>query len=56
MQEMQVRCDQVQAELDHANNGTRYLLERADGLRAQRYVVQASYAVHNSAELIYHGL
>ncbi|WVQ77320.1 hypothetical protein IAR50_007004 [Cryptococcus sp. DSM 104548] len=36
MQEMQIRCDQVQSELDQANSGTKYLLERADGLRAQR--------------------
>jgi len=36
MQEMQIRCDQVQAELDQANSGTKYLLERADGLRSQR--------------------
>ena len=38
MEEMQVRCDQVQAELDQANKGTRHLLERADGLRVQRCV------------------
>ena len=38
MQEMQVRCDQVQSELDQANSGTKYLLERADGLRSQRSV------------------
>ncbi|EIW66514.1 hypothetical protein TREMEDRAFT_34802 [Tremella mesenterica DSM 1558] len=36
MLEMQLRCDQVQAELDQANSGTKHLLERADGLRAQR--------------------
>ena len=36
MEEMQLRCDQVQAELDQANKGTRHLLERADGLRVQR--------------------
>ncbi|WVQ78637.1 hypothetical protein IAT38_000724 [Cryptococcus sp. DSM 104549] len=40
MQEMQVRCDQVQAELDQANSGTKYLLERADGLRSQRASAQ----------------
>ncbi|WVR03673.1 hypothetical protein IAU60_000668 [Kwoniella sp. DSM 27419] len=40
MREMQVRCDQVQAELDQANNGTKYLLERADGLRSQRASAQ----------------
>lgn len=39
MQEMQIRCDQVQAELDQANSGTKYLLERADGLRSQRSVI-----------------
>lgn len=38
MLEMQSRCDQVQAELDQANSGTKYLLERADGLRSQRWV------------------
>ena len=38
MKDMQVRCDQVQTELDQANGGTRYLLERADGLRSQRFV------------------
>lgn len=38
MQEMQVRCDQVQSELDQANSGTKFLLERADVLRSQRYV------------------
>lgn len=36
MLDMQSRCDQVQAELDQANSGTKYLLERADGLRSQR--------------------
>ncbi|WVO14670.1 hypothetical protein L204_102307 [Cryptococcus depauperatus] len=36
MQEMQLRCDQVQKELDQANSGTKFLLERADGLRSQR--------------------
>ena len=36
MQEMQVRCDQIQSELDQANSGTEYLLERAGGLRSQR--------------------
>ena len=41
MQEMQIRCDQVQAELDQANSGTKYLLERADGLRSQRSAVFA---------------
>lgn len=35
---MQVRCDQVQSELDQANSGTKYLLERADGLQSQRFV------------------
>ncbi|KAK8861721.1 hypothetical protein IAR55_002544 [Kwoniella newhampshirensis] len=40
MMEMQVRCDQVQAELDQANSGTKYLLERADGLRSQRASAQ----------------
>ncbi|OCF45140.1 hypothetical protein I317_00942 [Kwoniella heveanensis CBS 569] len=40
MREMQVRCDQVQAELDQANSGTKYLLERADGLRSQRASAQ----------------
>ena len=39
MQEMQIRCDQVQAELDQANSGTKYLLERADGLRSQRSAI-----------------
>jgi hypothetical protein len=38
MLEMQARCDQVEAELEQANSGTKYLLERAEGLRAQRYV------------------
>lgn len=42
MQEMQIRCDQVQAELDQANSGTKYLLERADGLRSQRFVRAAA--------------
>lgn len=36
MLEMQSRCDAVQAELDQANSGTKFLLERADGLRSQR--------------------
>lgn len=36
MLDMESRCDQVQAELDQANSGTKYLLERADGLRSQR--------------------
>lgn len=36
MQEMQIRADQVQVELDQANSGTKFLLERADGLRQQR--------------------
>lgn len=36
MLDMQSRCDAVQAELDQANSGTKYLLERADGLRSQR--------------------
>ncbi|WWC66611.1 uncharacterized protein I206_100514 [Kwoniella pini CBS 10737] len=40
MREMQVRCDQVQSELDQANSGTKYLLERADGLRSQRASAQ----------------
>ncbi|KAK4686174.1 conserved oligomeric Golgi complex subunit 6, partial [Tremellales sp. Uapishka_1] len=40
MRDMQVRCDQVQSELDLANNGTKYLLERADGLRSQRASAQ----------------
>ncbi|WOO80503.1 Conserved oligomeric Golgi complex subunit 6 [Vanrija pseudolonga] len=40
MLEMQSRCDQVQAELDQANSGTKYLLERADGLRSQRSSAQ----------------
>ncbi|WWC86032.1 uncharacterized protein L201_000903 [Kwoniella dendrophila CBS 6074] len=40
MREMQVRCDQVQNELDQANSGTKYLLERADGLRSQRASAQ----------------
>ena len=38
MLDMQLRCDQVQAELDQANSGTKNLLERADGLRQQRRV------------------
>jgi hypothetical protein len=38
MLEMQSRCDQVEAELEQANSGTNHLLERAEGLRAQRYV------------------
>ena len=36
MKDMQIRCDQVQAELDQANRGTEHLLERADGLNEQR--------------------
>lgn len=40
MLDMQSRCDQVQAELDQANSGTKYLLERADGLRSQRASAQ----------------
>lgn len=36
MLEMQARCDAVQGELDQANSGTKFLLERADGLRSQR--------------------
>lgn len=40
MQEMQVRCDQVQSELDQANSGTKFLLERADVLRSQRASAQ----------------
>lgn len=35
---MHVCCDQVQGELEKANVGTRYLLEHAEGLRAQRFV------------------
>ncbi|GAA6004653.1 Golgi transport complex subunit COG6 [Rhodotorula paludigena] len=33
---MHVCCDEVQTELDKANQGTRYLLEHAEGLRQQR--------------------
>jgi hypothetical protein len=33
---MNVCCDEVQAELDRANSGTKYLLEHAQGLREQR--------------------
>ncbi|BEI79779.1 hypothetical protein CcaverHIS002_0103080 [Cutaneotrichosporon cavernicola] len=40
MLDMQSRCDAVQAELDQANSGTKYLLERADGLRSQRASAQ----------------
>nr|KIR44060.1 hypothetical protein I312_06740 [Cryptococcus bacillisporus CA1280] len=40
MQEMQVRCDQVQSELDQASSGTKFLLERADVLRSQRASAQ----------------
>ncbi|CEQ42063.1 SPOSA6832_03834, partial [Sporobolomyces salmonicolor] len=36
---MHVCCDEVQTELDKANQGTRYLLEHAEGLRQQRFVV-----------------
>ncbi|GAA5821598.1 hypothetical protein JCM3770_005309 [Rhodotorula araucariae] len=35
---MHVCCDEVHAELDKANQGTRYLLEHAEGLRQQRAV------------------
>jgi hypothetical protein len=38
MNEMQARCDDVQAQLAVANQGTSYLLSRAEGLRAQRSV------------------
>ncbi|GAA5973964.1 hypothetical protein JCM11641_001246 [Rhodosporidiobolus odoratus] len=33
---MHVCCDEVQTELEKANQGTRYLLEHAEGLRQQR--------------------
>ncbi|TNY22049.1 oligomeric Golgi complex subunit 6 [Rhodotorula diobovata] len=33
---MHVCCDEVQTELERANQGTRYLLEHAEGLRQQR--------------------
>ncbi|GAA5834551.1 hypothetical protein JCM11251_007038 [Rhodosporidiobolus azoricus] len=33
---MHICCDEVQTELDKANQGTRYLLEHAEGLRQQR--------------------
>lgn len=36
LDEMNVCCDEVQAELDRANSGTKYLLEHAQGLREQR--------------------
>lgn len=36
MQEMHTRCDDVQSKLEQANSGTKYLLERAEGLRNQR--------------------
>ncbi|GAA6064385.1 hypothetical protein JCM10212_002918 [Sporobolomyces blumeae] len=36
LDEMHVCCDEVQAELDKATKGTRYLLEHAEGLRQQR--------------------
>lgn len=41
MNEMQARCDDVQAQLAVANQGTSYLLSRAEGLRAQRLVPRA---------------
>ncbi|WWD09169.1 hypothetical protein V865_007291 [Kwoniella europaea PYCC6329] len=47
MKEMQVRCDQVQSELDQANSGTKYLLERADGLRSQRASAQLRSSLIN---------
>lgn len=46
MLEMQSRCDQVEAELETANSGTKYLLERAEGLRAQRYVSYLSLMLY----------
>ena len=49
MQEMQIRCDQVQAELDQANSGTKYLLERADGLRSQRSACHLFWSAYSSA-------
>lgn len=33
---MHLCCDEVQTQLETANNGTRYLLEHAEGLRQQR--------------------
>ncbi|KAL7409891.1 oligomeric Golgi complex subunit 6 [Mrakia frigida] len=36
MQEMHTRCDDVQSKLEEANSGTKFLLERAEGLRNQR--------------------
>jgi hypothetical protein len=47
MEEMKVRCDQVQNELDTANGGTRWLLERADGLRSQRSVSSHASCLRN---------
>jgi len=42
MQEMHTRCDDVQAKLEEANSGTKFLLERAEGLRNQRSVASSS--------------
>lgn len=40
-------CDTVQKQLERANQGTRYLLEHAEGLRAERSV--GSTATHHLA-------
>lgn len=39
---MHVCCNEVQEQLDQANTGTRYLLEHAQGLRSQRFVLSSS--------------
>lgn len=38
MQEMQDRCETVQAEMDKTNDGTKGLVARANGLREQQSV------------------
>jgi hypothetical protein len=38
MQEMQDRCESVQAEMDKTNEGTKGLVARANGLREQQSV------------------
>lgn len=35
---MKLCCDEVEQELRQANEGTRHLLEHAEGLRIARYV------------------
>ncbi|KAK4051597.1 Golgi transport complex subunit 6 [Microbotryomycetes sp. JL201] len=51
---MHVCCDQVQAQLEKANTGTKYLLEHAEGLRQQRQVAIVAPHASSPAQSLVH--